>query len=1120
LSNVIQNYGGSPQANYQDRYVRFGLIIFNSTATLNAPLYRDTPELIKILTDAKADGGTRYDLAFTLAKNHIVDALSKDLVPNRKTAIMFLTDGEPNEGCTAGPQKVKEIYELTDEDAKMRQIKTYVIGFGSGLGTAGENCLKKIAQEGHTNSQKCNTGRCLEFYAADSAADLADAFQDIINQATKEECNGMDNDCDGIIDNSPECSCVNSFTQPTSTSAISSTARRINPRVKLYTFISAFDIQGTCSPLNQDIDLIKTYQEACRNDTSKAISCSPAKLPNPPGNAYGLYCRRCCATTGMHCKWPQSHACSQPPWEKGKNDNTCMNNCKTWCKDNKQKAIDCLIPRGMLQRSDTGYNENGQLTVLRTLEFGRDVLNKQSQRWLFINLPSIDYRSKSLALRPVIAEVAPDNYDLPSIGGISWHSPDSSTWNVNHRFTTNNNNLTADLLGLAENCDSNAECEEDRQELIWTILGYNPSNGSSYRTHRLGAIYHSTPATSSAPSIVYPDVGYRNWIQTKIPAGKYTDKSIVERPTVIYVASNDGILHAFHADSGIELWGVIPATILHRLRSVPDGKDIDGSRLFAFDGSPLVQDVQLYRHIEQNEVKAQWMTVLIVGYRAGGRGYLALDVTNPYRPRLLWEINSDSLKEPSNPNRGKFDRFGYSYGQAFIANLLLDCRNLPASISTCQGGMQERAVAIIPGGVQLKKQLGHNILDQNDTNIGSVVYAVDLETGILLHQFAISDARGFASTPVGYAIAPAITTRVFVGDILGRLYRLDLQSSDPAQWTINLFYNLFPINNETPMPIMHAPSLALNERGEVVLFGGTGDTENINFVTGFDKVYSLREKLTLSGSQIDKVEAIPNYVARLNKVLTNEHTSNQPGPEVTIQSPKGERITGSPIIHNSTAYFTTYTPTTELPVCGIPGYSRVYGIHFNDQCRTANCFNALLSQQTPHFYHHILAYINSTVTPLKCCEQSGICTGNSNTPPSDQTFSSNPQTCGDLHYTVPMLPDRSTAPPHQYFRYLSVGANTLAMGVTFAYQPGETQVTQIKPGVPGHTYEVTHEGTSFLAFQIAGRNPSADLNFRLHHLRAIQPNIHPQLLQGNYTTIGLSQQGSPIMVSSWGSTLD
>ena len=43
-----------------------------------------------------------------------------------------------------------------------------------------------------------------------------------------------------------------------------------------------------------------------------------------------------------------------------------------------------------------------------------------------------------------------------------------------------------------------------------------------------------------------------------------------------------------------------------------------------------------------------WKTILVGGLGAGGRGYYALDITDPTNPKALWEFPNDSLGGDSN----------------------------------------------------------------------------------------------------------------------------------------------------------------------------------------------------------------------------------------------------------------------------------------------------------------------------------------------------------------------------------------------------------------------------------------------------------------------------------------
>ena len=48
---------------------------------------------------------------------------------------------------------------------------------------------------------------------------------------------------------------------------------------------------------------------------------------------------------------------------------------------------------------------------------------------------------------------------------------------------------------------------------------------------------------------------------------------------------------------------------------------------------------------------AVWKTILVAGLNGGGKGYFALDITNPNSPLLLWEFDTSDDSD-----------VGYSYG--------------------------------------------------------------------------------------------------------------------------------------------------------------------------------------------------------------------------------------------------------------------------------------------------------------------------------------------------------------------------------------------------------------------------------------------------------------------------
>lgn len=89
------------------------------------------------------------------------------------------------------------------------------------------------------------------------------------------------------------------------------------------------------------------------------------------------------------------------------------------------------------------------------------------------------------------------------------------------------------------------------------------------------------------------------------------------RTPVIYVGANDGMLHAFKADNGKELFAYIPGAVLEKLPQLTSKNYIH---------TPFVDAVAA---VEEIQLAGGWRTALVSGMGGGAQGVFALDVTNP-----------------------------------------------------------------------------------------------------------------------------------------------------------------------------------------------------------------------------------------------------------------------------------------------------------------------------------------------------------------------------------------------------------------------------------------------------------------------------------------------------------
>jgi len=127
------------------------------------------------------------------------------------------------------------------------------------------------------------------------------------------------------------------------------------------------------------------------------------------------------------------------------------------------------------------------------------------------------------------------------------------------------------------------------------------------------------------------------------------------RRPVLYVGANDGMLHAFDGNTGLELFAYMPHEAFHHIAELTE---LDYEHRYYVDGSPWAVDA----YIEIND-QSLWRTVLVGTTGAGGRAVFALDVTDPetFGPeQVLWEVTDDEL--------------GVTIGQATIARIAADDR--------------------------------------------------------------------------------------------------------------------------------------------------------------------------------------------------------------------------------------------------------------------------------------------------------------------------------------------------------------------------------------------------------------------------------------------------------------
>jgi type IV pilus assembly protein PilY1 len=317
----------------------------------------------------------------------------------------------------------------------------------------------------------------------------------------------------------------------------------------------------------------------------------------------------------------------------------------------------------------------------------------------------------------------------------------------------------------------------------------DPTAWYRQRIHLLGDIVDAEAVYVKAPLLNYSDAGFSG-------SGGYATTTGATRQGMVYVAANDGMLHAFNSSTGAEAWTFVPTLVFPNLYKLADknyGTSAAQPHQYYTDGTPIAGDVYF---------GGAWHTIVVAGLGGGGKGYYALDVTDPANPKALWEFTDTNM--------------GYTYGNPVISKLK-DC--VPATPATCTNGSGTWAVFLTSG-------YNNNASGQDGDGH---LYVVNAGTGALIRDIA-TNGVGTTTTPSGLARINAwvdntavdnTTLRVYGGDLLGNMWRFDVNNiygaaGYDAQKLVTVYANSA---GTVPQPITVKPEIGLVNNTPIVYFG-------------------------------------------------------------------------------------------------------------------------------------------------------------------------------------------------------------------------------------------------------------------------------------------------------------
>jgi Tfp pilus tip-associated adhesin PilY1 len=366
------------------------------------------------------------------------------------------------------------------------------------------------------------------------------------------------------------------------------------------------------------------------------------------------------------------------------------------------------------------------------------------------------------------------------------------------------------LRGEPDNEEENGGAFRNRS---WSIVDPgHPNNGEIIVSSKLGDIVHSSPVFKNG---------------------------------VLYSGGNAGMMHAFDAATGEELFAYVPNLVFENLAQLTSP---NYSHKYYVDLTPTIRDVDIN--------SGAITTLLIGGLGKGGRGYFALDLSDidptlatPVVPatesdvadRVLWEypnLNTPDVQK---------DDMGYSFSKVQIV------KSYDASYPWI----------VIFGNGYLSAN-GHAVLFILNPVNGQLIRRIDTGAGT---------CNGLSTpTPVDINYDGKVDY-VYAGDLEGNMWKFNLTDSDSSNWDVSFY------EGGVPTPLFKTPGQPITTRpdvmehcakeGRMVIFG-TGKLLGDSDVTDSSQqsVYGIWDYGDDSDGNDDDTEYVGT---RAGGLLSNAH---------------------------------------------------------------------------------------------------------------------------------------------------------------------------------------------------------------------------------------------------------
>jgi len=390
--------------------------------------------------------------------------------------------------------------------------------------------------------------------------------------------------------------------------------------------------------------------------------------------------------------------------------------------------------------------------------------------------------------------------------------------------------------------------------------------------------------------------------------------------SAIFVATNQGMLHSFDAETGEENFAVMPSSLLpNLLHFYQDLSTFEHT--YGLDGDMVIRSVGS-------------STYLYLGMRRGGRNYYVFDVTQQNNPIVKFVIEGGS---------NGLEKLGQSWSRPTITKVRF--------------GDQVKNVMIVGGGYD-ESQDDKSV--RGVDGVGNAVFIFDADTGSLLWHASNADAD--VNLPsMNYSIPGRVSVidrdsdgfadHMYVGDMGGQLFRFDIYNGETGSNFVKgaRLADLGGDTAETNRRFYYGPDVAEVALGDALYYAvalGSGWRAGPLDVAVEDRFYMLKDEGVFQRDTngdftfMTRVTEADLYNAT-NHILTSSNTTdqslaaaefaNKSGWYIALTT-HGEKVLASPLIIDYKIFFTTYVPAvSSTSACAPPsGSSRAYLVSMFD----------------------------------------------------------------------------------------------------------------------------------------------------------------------------------------------